>query len=160
MELYEKNMDKLRIHKRNLWSILKENENEEEKLGITPYKKEARDGNPILYIEKNGVKLDVDLVNFSEMEVYVENCAVYEMCFDGYDFEKVEKDFLKLPNGITLLSPEDEIDAVCKNFERSEGTSYVSYNYNDYYYTKEVKIWISRDSSYSDITVKNTEWDY
>lgn len=111
-------------------------------------------------IEKDGVKLEVGLKNFSEKEVYIDNCSVYRISFASYDFKNVEKDFGKLPNGITLLSSEDEIAMLCKDFEKSDSTYSMSYTYQDYYYTKEIKIWLSKDSSDSSITVKNTEWDY
>ncbi len=54
MGLYEKNMESLKLHKMHLWSILEQNKLENS--GISVYSKDARDGNPVLYIEKDGTQ--------------------------------------------------------------------------------------------------------
>ena len=49
-----------------------------------------------IVIQKDNVKLSVGLYNFSEMEVYIENCAVYYFSVYTYDLKNANFLFLYL----------------------------------------------------------------
>ena len=109
-------------------------------------------------IKKDGVKLDVGLINFSDFEVYIENCAVYDISISTYDLKNVANDYAKLPNEITFYSSDEDISSVCKEFEVTDSTYSKSYTYQDYYYTKRISIY--KDNFSQSFSVQNSEWDY
>ena len=120
-------------------------------------------GNSQLYaatVKKGDVKLDVGLANYSKKEVYIENCIVYTISFDTGCLKNAPEDFLKLPAGLRITFTAEDIKALGSEFKEYESERSISYTFEDYYYTKKVYYYISKEDVWTKIELKNTEWEY
>ena len=113
-------------------------------------------------IKKGNNEAYIDMCNFSMTSELVENSAVCGIEFDPYYMKDMTADYVKFPGGLNMGSSPDEVEAACTNFEKYEGSSYVSYSYSEY---SEIE----KDIHYSfgsglnptpTVRIKNVTWTY
>ena len=116
-----------------------------------------------LVLTKGDRKIDVGLANFSDKEVYSENCAVYRVTFSDSYLKNISEDYLNLPAGLSLFSSLEEIGEACTDFELYQGTSYTRYTYttqDDRYNTLVYLTYSWWHDGERYITISSLEWNY
>lgn len=110
-------------------------------------------------LKKGDVKINVGLLNCSEKEVYIKDCAVYSVSFETYYMKNIEEGYVKLPKSLTMSSTVEDIAKVCEDFSEYKGDSYASYTYQDSDNT--IKVYYSIDDwGNKTIQLKNMNWEY
>lgn len=92
----------------------------------------AAGGRDSICVQKNGKKLDLYIVNYSEYQTTVENCAVYKVYADEYgNYARI---FVgSEANAITIGTPKAGVDSmVSDDFDYYEGSYIYSYLYSEY----------------------------
>lgn len=113
-------------------------------------------------IRKGDMTLYVGLTNYSSKEVYLENCAVYQLYFDIKQFRNAAEGMLKLPAGITgKTTPEEAkiLESVLTVSESGTGEySCVFYSYSDSNKRISLNFYLNGVDGY--FTLENKKWDY
>lgn len=120
----------------------------------------AYNSNSGMTLEKDGVKLYVELTNFAKVEMISEHCAVTEVEFQESYLKDVSSSFLKLPSGLKITASLEEIAEACKKFECSEYSSSTTYSASDDSYTWKVSYYMYLDGEKLTVTIKNENWTY
>lgn len=113
-------------------------------------------------LEKDGYSFSVGLYNYDDLETLSTNCAVYEVELSTSYIKNAPANYVVLPGWLTLSSSRADVETMCASFEKYEGSSSVSYTYEESDYTVRIKYYFSLDEKYpsQSVTMKNTNWDY
>ncbi len=88
-------------------------------------------GTDSIRVEKGGKKLDLYIVNYSEYQTTVENCAVYKVYVDNYGDTKVS--IGSEGKSITIGTAKADVEAIITDdFDYYEGSYSHSYSYSEY----------------------------
>jgi len=110
-------------------------------------------------LTKGDVKIDVGLLNCSDKEVYIKDCAVHTISFETYQMKNIEEGYVKLPKGLTMSSTVEDIAKVCTDFSENKQETYASYTYQDSGNTIKVYYYVDKSGNKT-IQLKNLNWEY
>lgn len=112
--------------------------------------------NDSVRVERDGVKLYLNIRNFAAYQTIPENCAVHGLYL--YDSDNAQ---ITLPGGITLGSDKASVESwITEDFSYYKGSSSYSYSYDDYsrYFNIGVDINIETEKV-SRISITQKMWD-
>lgn len=80
----------------------------------------------VITLEKDGILMSSDVINYTDNAVYIENCFVTTVYVD---LEENEKGSLSIPKGISINMPESELENVLEEitYETSMDRKYIYY---------------------------------
>lgn len=111
------------------------------------------------YLEKDGVEISLQLMNFGKNEVVAENCAVSYVEFYSGDLDGAADDFVVMAGGIDLGTDWSDIDEICSGWDRYDGSDgYYTLTAENDDYTVSVEYTYSPDYFYFEM--QNEVWDY